>query len=103
MYYYALLLYVCFLFLRWVKFCSGCYRQVFFHLGDKKKWSLVALVRWSSYAVMIVWEFAWADSALVNLGEWSSYRGGRLNRFDVLEGIFSRKLQNDSLLQFNTE
>ena len=33
--------YVCFPFLRWLKFCSGCFRQVFFHLGDKKSgcWS----------------------------------------------------------------
>ena len=31
-----LLPYVCFPFLCWVKFCGGCYRQVFFHLGDKK-------------------------------------------------------------------
>ena len=23
-------------FLRWIKFRSGCFRQVFFHLGDKK-------------------------------------------------------------------
>ena len=43
---------------------------------------MVALDRWSSYTVTIVWEFAWADSALVVLDEWSSYRGGRLNRFD---------------------
>ena len=28
--------YVCFQFLRWVKFCSGCFRQAFFYLGDKK-------------------------------------------------------------------
>ena len=26
----------CFLILRWKKFCSGCFRQVFFHLRDKK-------------------------------------------------------------------
>ena len=31
---------------------------------------------------MIVWEFAWADSALVVLDEWSIYRGCRMNRFD---------------------
>ena len=40
------------------------------------------LDRWSSYAVMIVWEFAWADSALFVLDKWLSYRGGHLNRFD---------------------
>ena len=26
--------------------------RFFFHLGDKKKWSLVALDRWLSYTVM---------------------------------------------------
>ena len=33
--------YVCFSFLCEVKFCSGYFRQVFFHLGDKKigRWS----------------------------------------------------------------
>ena len=40
---------------------SGCW------LRDKKKWSLVALDRWLSYAVTIVQEFAWADSELVTL------------------------------------
>ena len=49
-----------------------------------KKWLLVALDRWSSYTVTIVWEFAWADSPLVVLDEWSSYRSGRLNRFDCI-------------------
>ena len=38
---FKMLPYVCFPFLHWVKFCSGCFRQVFFHLGDKKsgRWS----------------------------------------------------------------
>ena len=70
-------------FFRWIKFCSGCFKQVFFLLGDKK-WLLVALDRWSSYTVMIVWELAWADSALVVLGEWSTYRGGHMSRFDCI-------------------
>ena len=48
--------------------------------GRQKKWLLVVLDRWSSNTVTIVWEFAWADSALVVLDKWSSYRGGRLNR-----------------------
>ena len=48
----------------------------------KKKWSLVALNRWSSYTVTNVWELAWADSALVVLDEWLSYRGDCLNMFD---------------------
>ena len=42
---------------------------------------MVALGRWSSYTVTVVWEFAWADSASVILYEWMSYRGGCLNRF----------------------
>ena len=40
------------------------------------------LDRWSSYTVMIVWEFAWADTASVVLDEGSSYRGGHWGRFD---------------------
>ena len=40
------------------------------------------LNRWSSHTVTIVQEFAGADSALVILDKRSSYRGGRLNRFD---------------------
>ena len=40
-------------------------------------WSLVALDRWSFYTVTIAW-----DSALFVLDELSSYKGGRLNRFD---------------------
>ena len=39
------------------------------------------LDRCSSYTVMIVWEFAWADSALVILDKWSSYGSGCLSRF----------------------
>ena len=32
---------VCLAFLCWIKFVSGCFRQAFFHLGDKKngRWS----------------------------------------------------------------
>ena len=44
----------------------------FFLFGRQEKWSLVALDRWSSYTVTIIWGFAWA------------YRGGRLNRFDCI-------------------
>ena len=32
----CLLPYVCFTFLRWVKFCGGCFRQVFFIWETKK-------------------------------------------------------------------
>ena len=39
----------------------------FFSFWGQKRWSLLALDRWSSYTVMIVWELAWADSALVVL------------------------------------
>ena len=73
--------YVSFPFLQWVKFCGGFYRLFFFSFGRQKKWLLVALGRWSSYTVTVVWEFAWADSASVILYEWMSYRGGCLNRF----------------------
>ena len=68
--------------LHWVKFCNGCFRQFFFSFGRQKKWLLVVIGRWSSYTITIVWEFAWADSALVVLDVWSSYRCDRLNRFD---------------------
>ena len=64
------------------KVFSGSFRQPFFSFGTQKKWSLVMLDRGSSYTLMIAWEFAWADSALVVLDEWSSYKGGCLNRFD---------------------
>ena len=67
--FYALSPYVCFPFLLRVKFCSGCFRQVFF-MWETKKWLLVALDRWSCYTVKTVWEFAWADSALVALDKW---------------------------------
>ena len=68
-------------FLRWIKFYSGCFRQVFFIWGTKK-WSLVTLDGWSSYTVMNAWEFAWVDSALVVLDEWLSYGGSYLSSFD---------------------
>ena len=34
---------------------------------------LVELDRWLSYRVTILWDFAWPDSALGVLGEWSSF------------------------------
>ena len=43
-----------------------------------------------SYTVLIVWELTLVDSALVVLDEWSSYRGGRLNRFCCVYPRFSR-------------
>ena len=39
----------------------------FFSFGRQKKWLLVVIDRWSSYTITIVWEFAWADSAVVVL------------------------------------
>ena len=35
-YFLCIVPYVFFTFLRWIKFCS-CFRQIFFHLGVKKK------------------------------------------------------------------
>ena len=39
--FYALFLMFFFTFLHWIKFCSCCFRRVFFHLGVKKsgRWS----------------------------------------------------------------
>ena len=61
----------------------------FFFICESKKWSMFALDRWSSYKVTIVRQFAWADSTLVVLDEWLSYRGGHLNRFgsNTLKGL----------------
>ena len=41
------------LFVRWVKFCSGCFRQVFFSFERQKK-SLVVLDRWLPYTATIM-------------------------------------------------
>ena len=53
---------------------------------------------------MIVWEFDWADSALVVSYEWLSYRGGRLSRFDctVLEWnrLNKSRLQSKTIMSF---
>ena len=77
----ALLPYVCFPFLCWVKFWNGCFREVFFFIWETKKWSLVTLDRWLSYTVTVVWGFALTDLSLV-LDKWLPSRGGCLNRFD---------------------
>ena len=42
----------------------------FFSFGRQKKWLLVVLGRWSSYAVTIIWEFACVDPVVV-LQKWS--------------------------------
>ena len=77
---------------------SSCYKRFavvvldsFFSFGVQKKWSLVALNRWSSYTVTIAWESAWADSALIVLDEWLSYKGGCISRFDCIS--FTLKVQ----------
>ena len=69
----------CFLFLRWITFCSDCRRQVFFYLVDKKSDRVRQVVVLYSKDYM---ELVWVVSELVVLNEWSSYRGGRFSRFD---------------------
>ena len=64
------------------KVLQWLFQTGFFSFGGQKKWLLVALDKWSSYAVTIVWELAWVASALVVLDQGSSYRAGRLSRFD---------------------
>ena len=81
----------CFPFRRWIKFCSGCFRQVFFfHLEDKK---VVAGYIWQ-YSVTIVWGLAWADSASVLLDESSFYRVICINRFDCMYSFVFSFLTN---------
>ena len=70
-----------FQFLRRIKFCSGYFRQ-FFLIWGKKKQSLSALDKWSSYTVTNIRNLTWEDSALAVLDKWPSYRGGRLNMLD---------------------
>ena len=68
--------FLCLFHISWLdKVFSGCFRQTFL-IWEKKKWSLVALDRWSSYTVTILWKFAWRTQ------DWLSYRGGCLDRFD---------------------
>ena len=78
--------YTCFLMFVFCFFSGQSFLVVvldrFFSVRRQKNWWLVALNRWSSYTVMIVWGFTGADLALVVLAERLSYRGGRLNRFD---------------------
>ena len=58
-------------------------------------WLLVALDRCSSYAVTVVWELAWADSVLVVLDEWSSYRGYRLSKFSCIYSLEKNNGKNN--------
>ena len=54
----------------------------FFIWGGGAKKVVVGHVRWSSCTVTIVWELAFADSTLIVLDKWLSYRGGHISRFD---------------------
>ena len=81
----------CFPFHHWTKFCSGCFREVFFTWVTKKL-LLVTLDKWLSYPVTIVWELALADSALVVLNKFLSYGGGRLSRFDCTDLVYHANL-----------
>ena len=73
---------LCFRFLRWIEFLQWLFQTGFFHWsGGQKKWLLVALYRWLSYAVTILWELTWAGSAMVVLDKWSFYIGGQISGF----------------------
>ena len=74
-------LHCCSFFFHWVKVCSGCFRQFFFH-WENMKIVVCALNTWLSYIVTIVWKWSWAVSMLVILDKWFFYRGGCLSRFD---------------------
>ena len=66
--FYELFLMFSFAFFRWIKFCSCCFRQVFFHLGVKKV--VAGRVKRSCF-----------DGNLFGQTQhWSFYRGGCLNR-----------------------
>ena len=56
---------VCFPFLCWVKFCGWLFWTDFFSFGRQKKWLLVALGRWPSYTVTIVWVFPISDLSYI--------------------------------------
>ena len=58
-------------------FKSGRYIRVNKTFGTVKKWSLVALDRWSLCTVQILLKFGWADFGVVVIGRWSLCRGGR--------------------------
>ena len=51
--FYALLPYAYYSFLQWVKFCSGCFRQVFFIWDIKKVVAGHMFDWWSFYTVTI--------------------------------------------------
>ena len=74
----------CFLFFSGYSLLVVVIDRFFLHLGNKKIGRMVTLDKWSSYTVIILWEFAWADRVLVVLGDWLSHRGGHLNRLDCI-------------------
>ena len=65
--FYALLPCVCFPFLCWIKFCSGCIRLIFFILETKK----VVTVR--NRQVVVLYSNYFMGMGLLSIGEWSSY------------------------------
>ena len=78
----------CLPFLPRITFFSGCFRQFFFLFGGQKNlWNLCSLVvlevgcLYSNDCIGL----AWANSGLVILDEWSSYRGGCLSWFDQIQ------------------
>ena len=79
---YALLPYVCFPFLCWVRFGSGCFIQFFFFIWWTKQVVAGRVRQVMSCTVTILREFALMDSALIVLDKWPSYRGGRLYRYN---------------------
>ena len=70
--FYSLLPYVCFSYFRWVKFCSGCFRQFFFIRETK-------VVAGSIRQVAILYSNNCMRICLAGI---NSHRGGHLNRFD---------------------
>ena len=64
----------CLYFLCWIKFCSGSFRQVFFHLGGKK----VVTGRVGQVVVLYSNNFMGIGLGRLSIGlldEWLSYRG----------------------------
>ena len=92
---FKMLPYVSFTFLHWVKFCSGCFRQVFFQLGGKK------VVAGHVRQVVVLFSNDCMGICLAglcngHLDEWSSYRGGHLNRFDCIDDDLESDSESDT-------
>ena len=54
-------------------------------MGIGKKWPLVALGRWSPYAVVLDRKLRREESKVAVVGRWSPCKGGRLSRFDCMK------------------